>query len=141
MISLTIDYKSVEKIQKAIKIFGENADQEIADYLDQEGGKKIMKSISGILPVSGRVWPARKTSPAKKTATSRSARVFGQEISGPSITVKTKKNYHYLYFPDDGSNTRHHRGNLRFMIRGAEKVADEIVDGIVEKLTGSFNGG
>lgn len=51
-----------------------------------------------------------------------------------SVVVRTKYGYHYLYFPDDGSNTERHEGNQQFMFKGAEGVADEVVNGIIDKL-------
>jgi hypothetical protein len=58
-----------------------------------------------------------------------------------STTVRSAQKYQYLYFPDDGTNTRRHVGNQQFFLRGAEDAAGEIVDVCIEKLTKSFEEG
>ena len=61
----------------------------------------------------------------------------GEELA---VTIKTKPKYDYLYFPDDGSNTRRHVGNQQFMRRGAEKSRDRIIDICVGRLAQEFGG-
>ena len=55
-----------------------------------------------------------------------------------AVIVKTKGPYHYLYFPDDGSNTQHHFGNQQFMFDGAnaseDKIVNEVIDELVKRL-------
>ncbi len=124
-----LDTKEFEKVATAIEKFSDRAvaEQVINSYLADEGGKKIKENIRSILPVSGRTWRGKKPA-ASQTDPFR--------VQGGNLVVRvySKKNYQYLYFPDDGSNTKHHQGNQQFMFRGAEESAEEIVNGVIDDL-------
>ena len=124
-----LDTKEFDKVATASENSSDRsvAEQIINDYLVDDGGKKIKEYIRAILPVSGRTWN-RKKAAASQTDPFR--------IQGENLAVKvySKGSYHYLYFPDDGSNTRHHRGYQQFMWQGAEKAEDENVNGVIDKL-------
>ena len=124
-----LDAKEFDKVTQMIEKFSDRsvAEQIINDYLANEGGKKIKEYIRAILPVSGRIWNGKKAAASQTDP----FRIQGENLA---VKVYTKGNYHYLYFPDDGSNTRHHRGNQQFMFHGAEKAGDEIVNGVIDKL-------
>ena len=83
------------------------------------------------MPVSGKTWKGRK--PPAKTGKS-----LTDEKWNLSVTVKTTKQYQYLYFPDDGSNTKHHAGNQQFFQRGGDSQADEITERCINRLTNAF---
>ena len=55
-----------------------------------------------------------------------------------SVTIKTVNAYNYLYFPDDGSNTKKHAGNQQFMASGAENASDRIMELCIGHLTEEF---
>jgi predicted small lipoprotein YifL len=62
------------------------------------------------------------------------------QSNGPlSVTIAARGRYGYLYFPDDGTNTKRHAGNQQFMMRGAENATAQIVDLCIGKLTENFN--
>ena len=129
---LKLDYKAAEKLGKAIANYKGRAGKEIDDVLHKEGGPLISDAIMQILPSSGRTW-------AGKIPAAKSTQPFRQYDGSLSVTVATKTKYNYLYFPDDGTNTRHHvgyKGKPReFMKHGAEIVQDKIVDMCVNRLT------
>ena len=107
------------------------AGRTINDVLHNEGAKLITEEIMRLLPASGRTWSGKK--PAAK-----SAAPFTQQNGTLSVTILTKPAYHYLYFPDDGTNTKRHvgyKGKPReFMIGGAENQVGKIMDLCIERL-------
>lgn len=107
---------------------GSKAEKIINDYLWDEAGDLIKEEIQTILPESGRKWPGKVTA-ARKTQP-----FLVKTGINLNVRVHTKNKYHYLYFPDDGSNTIRHIGNQQFMFDGANKKADEIGSTIVDKL-------
>lgn len=126
--SFVIDAESFERLQEVLRQTQDNAEQTINDVLWENGGQLINDSIMQLLPRSGRTWRGKKKS-------ARDAAPFAQENENLAVTVKTKNAYHYLYFPDDGSNTRRHAGGQEFMFRGAENEQEHIIELCIAKLT------
>lgn len=126
-----LDYSSVDELQKYMDKYGSRAAKIIGSVFFDEGGKEIIDNITRILPASGRKW-RKKKSPAKN------AQPFTQIFDTLSITTVSRGHYHYLYFPDDGSNTLHHAGNQQFMRRGAENSSEKIINLCLGKLTENF---
>lgn len=128
-----IDYTEVNDL---VDLMTRAADSEeiINEVLHESGSEQIKEGIQKLLPSSGRFWNGKK-SPAS------TSQPFTQENGNLSVTVKTKSAYHYLYFPDDGSNTKHHQGNQQFMLRGAQSRQTQIVDETIEKLMEQIEGG
>lgn len=128
MAKFSINEQASERLLNAMAECSRKCGPIIDDVLHNEGGKLINDEIMQILPVSG-----RKPWKGKKTA-AKSAQPFKQDNGTLSVTVKTKNAYHYLYFPDDGTNTKRHAGEQYFMKRGAENSAEEIIDRCVQRL-------
>ena len=125
------DATEFERLQNAIKNFPGDAEQIINEVLHGEGSQLIQDSIRNLMPVSGREWKGKK--PAAKEAKSLT------DMKGNLfVTVKTTSNYNYLYFPDDGTNTRKHAGNQQFFLKGAEEQQETIIDLCINKLINSF---
>lgn len=120
--------ESFDRLAQKLESFDGYAGPIIDDVLRNKGAPLIRENIHNLLPSSGRTWRGKK--PA-----ARSAQPFTQEFDAMQVTTKTIKNYHYLYFPDDGSTTYHHVGNQQFMYRGADESAEKIIDECVDKLT------
>ena len=119
----------VERFAEALENYEGKAGQVINDVLWNEAGTLIVEGIMPLLPRSGRKpWKGKPKAAA-------SAMPFTQKNETLAVTVKTKNAYHYLYFPDDGSNTRRHVGNQQFMLRGAEDKQDEIIERCITRLT------
>lgn len=121
-----------ERLQSAMENYAGRAGRIVDDVLHTEGAQLISGEIMRLLPASNRTWKGKK--PA-----ARNAQPFTQEDGSMSVTVKTKSAYHYLYFPDDGTNTKRHRGEQYFMQRGAENTTDEIIDRCIAKLTENWS--
>lgn len=123
------DAGDVEEFTSLINQYGNAAQRVINDVLHKEGAQEIKKEIAHLLPASGRNWKG-------KGASARSAMPgkFAQDDDLLAVTIAARGKYHYLYFPDDGSNTRKHVGNRRFMKKGAEKATSKIIDLCLGKL-------
>lgn len=125
-----VDVRDFERIVDVVGNFsdGSEAENVINTYLAGVGGDLIKEKIHDKLPVSGRTWPSRKNAPAK------SVDPFRKTAGNLSVKIHTKGAYHYLYFPDDGSDTNRHYGNQQFMFEGASDASEEIANQIIEKL-------
>lgn len=133
MARVEIDYTEVNDLVE-LMARAQDSEKIINEVLHESASEQIKQGIQKILPSSGRTWSGKK-SPAI------TSQPFTQENGNLSVTVKTKSAYHYLYFPDDGSNTKHHQGNQQFMLRGAESRQTQIVDETIEKLMEQIEGG
>lgn len=131
MATFELDAQDLDALQEKMNAYGEGAAREINDVLHGEGAREINDQIMRILPSSGRHWKGKK-------APARSAQPFTQEDGMLSVTIKTVNSYNYLYFPDDGSNTKKHAGNQQFMAAGAESASGKIMELCIGKLTEEF---
>lgn len=119
------------RLQQAAKNYPRSAEKAINEVFHNEGSPLIQEAIRNLIPVSGRSWNGKRT--AAKSAKSLT------DLKGQlSVTVKTTYNYHYLYFPDDGTNTRRHAGNQQFFLKGGESQQETIVDLCIKKLVDGF---
>ena len=126
-----IDATEFDRLQNAIKNFPGDAEKEINEVLHNEGSQLIQDSVRNLMPVSGRKWKGKK--PAAKTSKSLN------DLKGNLfVWVKTTGSYHYLYFPDDGTNTIHHVGNQQFFLKGAEAKQETIIDLCVNNMIDNF---
>ena len=125
---------SIEKLQKSLNGYKENAEEEINTYLHGEGYQLFSKSIEDLIPVSERKKKHAKYSNALEDRYN-SSKLRGGGKQNLSVTIGTKPKYGYLYFPDDGSNTVHHAGNQHFFERGIERKEDEAVDAMLKRIT------
>lgn len=129
--SLDINITDFDRLQKAMKDFQDNAETTINDVLHNQAGLLIQDSVRRLIPVSGKTWKGKKG--AAKTSNSL------KSVNGNlEVTVKSTKRYQYLYFPDDGTNTRRHVGNQQFFRKGGEAVKDEIIERCINKLINNF---
>lgn len=127
-----LDTTGINSLEAAMKQYQGNVEEAINDVLHNDGGQLISEEIMRLMPHSGnRTWKGKK----KHAKESKS---LLNENGNLSVTVKTKKNWQYLYFPDDGSNTVRHAGNQQFFRRGAENQADEIKNRCITRLVNDF---
>lgn len=124
---VSMDAREIEELQRVIAAYQGKAEKVINNVLHSYGYEQIEKNIRRILPVSGRTWKGKKA-PAK------TGNSFESIESNLAIEVKNRKNYYYLYFPDDGSNTRRHAGNQHFMLRGAEASKKDIINRCIAEI-------
>lgn len=134
MARFEMDTKEIERLYNTIKNFPGNAEDSINDVFHNDAPPIVSEEIKHLMPTSGRSW--RGKAPAAKGAKS-----LTDEKANLAFTVKTTGKYHYLYFPDDGSNTRRHVGNQQFFQRGGEAKQSEIVDRCITKIIQNFEKG
>lgn len=128
MAKFTLSNEAFERLENTLKNYEGNAEQKINEVLWNEGGDLIEEKIKLLLPVSGRTWRGKKKS-------AKFAEPFTRGQENLAVIVKTKSAYGYLYFPDDGTNTRKHAGEQYFMHGGAIDAQDDIIDRCIVKLT------
>lgn len=135
MARFDIEAKELERLEQALKQYQGNAENVINDILHNQAGQLIHDEIKRLMPESDRRWNGKKTS-AKR---SNSLIIECGELS---VTVRTKNNWHYLYFPDDGTNTRNHVGKngvpLEFFKQSGKNKTEDIIDRCVGRLSGAF---
>ena len=131
----TLNASDLDKLQEAMNKSLLYPGPIVDSVLRNEGADLIKKNITMILPSSGRNWKGKGRS--AKAAMPAS---FKQEDGQLSVTIVARGKYHYLYFPDDGSNTIHHAGNQQFMRRGAQASSAKIIEMCVGRLLEGFNG-
>lgn len=130
-----IEAGEFDGLQKLIGEYGDKGEKVINDVLHAEGAKEIKDRITPLIPRSGRKWKGKGAA-----AASVMPGKFQQDNELLSVTVAARNKYHYLYFPDDGSNTKSHVGNQQFMSRGAEAASQRIIEICTGKLTEDFGG-
>lgn len=134
MAYLDIDGSAIDKLITAMEEYSGNVEEAINYVLHNEVFELAEPSIKNLMPVSGKHWKGKK-------AGAKASKSLSQEDGNLSVTVRSKAGYAYLYFPDDGSNTRRHIGNQRFFERGGEAVLNEITNRCINKLTNEFEKG
>lgn len=129
-----MDTKEIERLFNVVKNFPGTAEKSINDVFHNDAPPMVSDEIVRLMPASGRSW--RGKAPAAKTAKSVAERT--DERKNLAFAVGTTGKYHYLYFPDDGSNTRNHVGNQQFFQRGGENKQPEIVDRCITRIVSDF---
>ena len=130
-----MDRKEIERLCATVENFPLTAIKSINTVLYNEAPPIISEAIQRLVPVSGANWKGKK--PAAKTSDSIKERTADRR--NLSIVVGTVSDYHYLYFPDDGTNTYRHVGNQRFFERGGKASSEEIVDLCISRIINDFN--
>lgn len=121
-----INFLEVEKLEKALAEYAGDTENAINEVLHSEEVNTLAQNaIKTLMPKSNK----KKGRHAKE---SNSLRKLDGNLS---VTIRTQKAFQYLYFADDGTNTRRHIGNQRFFGRGGENVQGEIIERCIDKLT------
>lgn len=96
---------------------------------DNDTAEGVIYAIKSLMPNSRRDWKGKPENAIFSDC-------FISDTSELlTLTIKTKKPYNYLYFPDDGSNTKNHQGNQHFMKRGADASVSSIAQLCAAQLT------
>lgn len=124
------DASEIDELAGIMEQYGTEAKKTIGTVIHGEGAQEIKERIASLLPESGRRWKG-------KGASARAAMPgkFQQDNDLLEVTIAARGKYHYLYFPDDGSNTKRHVGNQQFMKRGAEAAVPKIIEMCLGRLT------
>lgn len=113
---------------------GGDVEVAINEVLHGEAGQLLESRITPLIHPSGRTF---KGHPASATVGGWASFDTSKDLE---VTVAARGRWGYLYFPDDGSNTKRHAGEQHFMERGADDAAQEVMglcmDNIIAKLEG-----
>ena len=133
MAQFELSAQEFERLYDTIKNFPGSAEKSINEVFHNEAPQMVEETIKLLMPMSGKTWKG-KAPPA------RTAKSLTKETANLSFTVKSTSKYHYLYFPDDGTNTQRHVGDQQFFKRGGEMEQHEIVDRCINRIIDDFNG-
>lgn len=128
-VTFDVEKKSHDMLIETIQKFQEDAEVKITEYLHGKGYEKFEKAIHNAMPASGRKWKG-KIAPAK---TSKSIQDKNKD-ENLAVTLRSTTRYGYLYFPDDGSNTRSHIGGQDFFKRGVENETTDAINEMIDLL-------
>lgn len=128
-----INSSDFERLQETIKNYPDRAEKAINEvFRSQEVSDLVYDKIKNLMPKSeGKGWKGK----APHAKDSKSLRSTNENLS---LTVRNAKRYQYLYFPNDGTNTKRHRGQQFFFEGGGEAATGDIVDGCIEKIVNNF---
>ena len=129
MASVMLSYEQFERLFQALDGVAADTESAVNEALKGSQVKNWMiNSITGLTPVS-----KVKTS-AWHPRHAKSSSPYKESFENLSILIKSKTAFNYLYFPDDGSNTKRHQGMQQFMLHGMEEVTDQVIDEIAKKI-------
>lgn len=120
MAEWSLEADAFDGLVEKMEAYGSGAVDEINKAL-KESGPDIYERINALIHPSGRTFKGHTSS----AASSKWQRYTPGNLA---ITVGTTSRYHYLYFPDDGSDTRRHAGLQNFFERGAEAASDKVLE-------------
>ena len=108
-----------EKLSEALTEFSGNAEDVIDEvFHSEEVNALAQNAIKTLMPRSNK----------KKGVHAKDSNSLRKLDGNLSVTIRTQKKFQYLYFADDGTNTRRHIGNQRFFGRGGENVQGDIAN-------------
>lgn len=122
------------EVVEMCRAFGPKSEAILNSVIHGEAGEMIYERINPLIHPSGRTWRGKERS---ATSSNWPRYMTNEHLA---VTVGAKRAWHYLYFPDDGSNTERHAGGQMFMRRGAQAAVPDIADAAIERLCGEFNG-
>ena len=125
--TLSLDAKQFDGLVKAMGEYGDGALAKVDDVI-HESGPDIAERITPLIHPSGRTWRGK---PASATTGAWPRYVTNEKLA---VGVTTKPKYNYLYFPDDGSNTRRHAGGQAFFERGGDQAVPSVLEKCQEAL-------
>lgn len=129
-----INADELDRLHQAVGEYPGNAEKAVNEVLHNEAGPVIQRRIDPLIHPSGRTFKGHR----KSAKGADWGRYDAKE--NLTVTVGAKAKYRYLYFPDDGSNTRRHAGNQQFFRRGGEAATPEVVDMCVTAITNELKG-
>ena len=122
----SIDLSGMTELEERISKYQGDAEKAINKVLLGTGADEIKREINIYMPRSKRKF----TKTHKKHAKDVSRNLTQKQVDGQplAVWVKTVPKTQYLYFPDDGSNTKRHAGLQHFMYKGADKAKSKVID-------------
>lgn len=136
MARFEMDTKEVERLYNVVKNFPSNAEKSINEVFRNDAPPLVSEEIKRLMPVSAPANMFMVTVSRKPHA--KYSDSLRKILGNLSFTVTTKGEFGYLYFPDDGTNTRRHVGNQQFFKHGGENKQTEIVDRCINRIVKDF---
>lgn len=124
-----------DELQKAIEQYRDVAEKSIGEVLQGEGAEEIIAGIKVRIHPSRRKWKKKK----KASSIAKSLKVDKKKSTELSVVINTTADYGYLYYPDDGTNTKHHVGNQQFMLKGAEDKSQTVLQMCIDNIFENAN--
>ena len=129
--SMSLSVEQFDTLVNTMNAYGPGAVEKVNETI-HNAGPVISDAITPLIRPSGRNW---KGKPASATRGAWPQYVTNKPME---LTVRTTTKYNYLYFPDDGSNTKKHAGNQRFFERGGESSLQKIVESCGDALESAW---
>lgn len=127
--TLSLDAEQIGDLQVRVAAYGDGAEDAVNDVLHREAGPIIYEEINPLIHPSGRTFRGHTSSATR----ARWPRYVTDE--NLAVTVGTTSKWRYLYFPDDGGNTKRHAGGQHFFLRGATAAVPEVLKRCLAALT------
>lgn len=115
--------EDVKRINDIIKSYAGDAEKQINDYLSGSGKSKIINSIVNLIPVSDK---------DKKHA--KDSKPLEGVNYNLSLTIRSKRQFNYLYFPQMAEGTSKNNTPNDFMEKGVDSIYDSVVNDLIERL-------
>ena len=125
-----------EELMNSISLLKERGEEIVTDTLHNEGADILINGIRKLIHPSNRKWKGKI---ASATKSKRSIVVNKRESGNLNVVVGNSKSYGYLYYPNDGSSTKRHRGEQHFIENGAKNNAGKVVDLCIKNLMKEIN--
>lgn len=120
----TLQKDEIEELEKKIKKFPNVAESAINRYLREEGKKNLIEGIELFTPISDR----------KKTH-AKTSKPYTNVNGNLSVTIKSKKSFRYLYFPNAGAGTsKFNPKSMDYMEEGVESSYNRIINGLLREI-------
>jgi len=125
----------IDKLKHSILRCGSSSEEAINNYLHNEAGEKIAKSITNFIPRSSR----------KDVIHAKDRKWWQQDnynlavATSNSVRGKRGKSFYYLYYVATGTGTNKKKGARDFMKKGMNKEYNNIVNGLVDAVENNIN--
>lgn len=129
--TFTIDQEDFDRLAAAMDTYGPGSADRVSEVV-QDSGDYIRDRIDPLIHASGRTFKGHRSG---VKGTDWALYTTGEPLT---IVVRARPTRRYLYFPDDGSNTKRHYGGQQFMYRGAQAAAPGILSRAVDALLEEF---
>lgn len=127
--NVSLSAREFDRLMAAAQAYPENAEKAINDVLHKQAGPLISQRINPLIHPSGRTFKGHR---ASAVASDWPRYDIDENLA---VSVGTKRRWRYLYFPDDGSNTKNHAGGQHFFLRGAQAASPEVVQRCIDAMT------
>lgn len=123
-----VDFTDVEELIKKVEQIPNRSEKVINDALKSKGAPLAMQEIQEGIPVS--TWKGRVLN--KKHA--RNNKALNVKYGNLEFTIRPKKQFEYIKYPDLGIGTSQHNPPKNFMRGGLEKARPPIVKNLTKAV-------